>query len=145
MNQENVVAFPLDPEGIDDSNKRSYAKRWKHEALVRQYLVVPSFFLRCYANLKPYPLTLPEAMLVIQLMDFKWDSKDPFPSCKLLAQRMGVGDKRVRRLAQSLEGKGYLRRKMRMSTTNQYDLNPLFDALLKAMEEEVVSIKDRKK
>ena len=82
-------------------------------------------------------------MLVIQIMDFKWDAKDPFPSCKLLAQRMGVGDKRVRRLAQSLEGKGYLRRKMRMSTTNQYDLNPLFDALLQAMEAEVPSIKKK--
>ena len=73
-------------------------------------------------------------MFVLHLMEFKWDSKDPYPSYKVLAQRMGVSDKLVRRHARSLEEKKYLKRKQRLATTNLFDLTPLFDALLQAVE-----------
>jgi hypothetical protein len=45
---------------------------------------------------------------------------------------MGVSDKMVRRYAKSLETKKYLRRTLRTGQTNQFDLTPLFDAILKA-------------
>jgi DNA-binding transcriptional MocR family regulator len=70
-------------------------------------------------------------------MEFKWDSNDPYPSYKVLAQRMGVSDKLVRRHAQSLEIKGYLRRKQRIGDTNLFDLTPLFDALANAVADPV--------
>ena len=86
---------------------------------------------------------MPGAMLVVHLMEFKWDDKNPYPSYKTLALRMGVSDKRVRRLAQSLEQKGYLKRKMRMAMTNEFDLNPLFDVLAAAAEADLSSIQEK--
>jgi DNA-binding MarR family transcriptional regulator len=113
--------------------KYAFAQRWKHEPLFhRGYVVVPTTFLQVYADLKPHRLTGGEALFVIHLMEFKWDSADPFPGNRRLAQRMGLSDKMVRRYAQSLERKGYLRRHRRTGETNRFDLSPLFDALLKA-------------
>ena len=112
------------------TSKHAFAERWKHEALFEKgYVPVPVSFLQRYANLKPYPLTAGEALFVLHLMEFKWDSGDPFPGYKTLAKRMGVSDKMVRRHAKSLETKTYLRRKMRLAQTNLFDLSPLFDAL----------------
>lgn len=128
----------------DDVSKpdRSYGKRWKHEALLAGgYLVVPSQFMRYYARLRPYPLTVGEAMFVLHLMEFKWDEAEPYPSYKLLAQRMGCSDKLVRRHARSLEQKKLLKRKARRATTNLFDLTLLFDALLRTIEED----KDKEK
>lgn len=69
-------------------------------------------------------------------MEFKWDSKEPYPAYKTLARRMGISDKMARRHAQSLEIKGYLKRQIRRAKTNRFDLNPLFDALLKAVPDQ---------
>lgn len=115
---------------------RSFIKRWKHQSLfARGFLVVPTLFLHHYAHLKPHPLTPGEALFVLHLMEFKWDAKHPFPGYKTLAARMGLSDKMVRRYAQGLEAKKYLRRVMRVGQTNRFDLTPLFDALSKAVEQ----------
>jgi DNA-binding GntR family transcriptional regulator len=73
-------------------------------------------------------------MFVMQLMSFKWTDKLPFPSYQRLAERMSVSDKMVRRYAQALEAKSYLRRKQRKNNTNLFDLSGLFKALLQATE-----------
>src|SRR5262249_31395242 len=88
-------------------------------------------FLRNYSTLKPYPLTSSEALFVIHLMDFKWGEDAPFPSYKVLAKRMGVSEKQVRRQAQSLEVKKYLVREIcgSVKNTNRFDLRQLFAAL----------------
>ena len=109
---------------------RAHSARWQHPELLDDgYVPVPVEFLRHYASLKPYPLTSGEALFVIHLMQFKWDSDSPFPSYKTLAARMGVSDKMARRHAQRLEQKGYLRRVVRIGQTNRFNLTPLFDAL----------------
>ena len=114
--------------------RRSFAERWGHRKLFdRGFVVTPTFFLQYYARLKPHHLSAGEALFVIHMMEFKWDASEPFPGYKTLAERMGVSDKMVRRHAQSLEAKGYLRRHMRIGQTNRFDLMPLFDALLKMM------------
>jgi DNA-binding MarR family transcriptional regulator len=129
--QDISVLPPTSP----SSSERSFSKRWKHEGLlVDGYLVVPSQFMRLYARLKPYPLTVGEAMFVLHLMEFKWSEAAPYPSYRILAERMGCSDKLVRRHARSLEEKKLLRRKQRRATTNLFDLTPLFDALLNAIE-----------
>ncbi len=126
---ENIVNFPNTVSDID----RSRIARWKHEELfVKGYLIVPSLLLYSYARLKPHPLTAGEVLFIIHLMDFKWDERAPFPSYKTLAKRMGVSDKMVRRHAQTLEDKRYLRRVARRGLTNQFDLTPFFDALRNA-------------
>ena len=72
-------------------------------------------------------------MFVLQLMTFKWSATAPFPSYKTIAARMGITDKMARRYAAALEGKGYLRRQSRIGSTNSFDLQPLFDALKRAI------------
>jgi hypothetical protein len=120
---------------------RKLAARWgKHHNLFSRpegWVGVPDFFLRGHANLKPYALTSSEAMLVLQLMAFKWTEEDPFPSYARLATRMGVSMKQVRRIARSIEEKGYLKRVGRIGNSNKFDLQPLFDALAAAHQEEI--------
>ena len=110
--------------------ERSAAARWgNHKNLFTHgFLVVPHRFLQHYSLLDP-PLTTGEALFVLHLMSFKWDRELPFPSYKSLAQRMGVGEKAVRRYAQSLDRKGYLLRHYRKRASNRFDLTGLFDAL----------------
>jgi len=110
------------------------AARWKHPELFDSGFVgVPTHFLELYSLLNP-PLTSGEAIFVVQLMNFKWNSKAPFPGYATLARRMGLSDKAVRRHAAALEAKKYLRRIKRVGTTNKFELSPLFDALLVAKE-----------
>jgi len=123
------------PPSESSTGKRSFSARWLHPELFdKGFLVTPTVFLQKYSQLKPYPLTATEALFVLHLMEFKWDATHPFPGYKTLAQRMGVSDKMARRHAQSLESKGYLRREIRSGQTNRFDLKPLFDALLRSMD-----------
>jgi hypothetical protein len=119
---------------------RKLAARWgRHSSLFSRpegWVGVPDFFLRGHANLKPYALTPTEAMLVLQLMAFKWTEEDPFPSYARLAGRMGVTVKQVRRITRSIEAKGYLKRVGRIGNSNRFNLQPLFDALANAHREE---------
>lgn len=113
---------------------RTYADRWKYpELLTPGYLVVPSIFLLHYSRLKPHGLTNGEVLLVLHLMDHKWDQAAPYPSYGTLARRMGVSTKMVRRYAQTLEQKGCLQRVVRTGNTNLFDLGPLFSKLLEVV------------
>jgi hypothetical protein len=111
---------------------RSAAARWggDEELFKEGFLSVPHRFLRHYASLEP-PLTSGEALFVLQLMTFKWDEAAPFPSYDRIAKAMGVTHKMVRRYAQRLQRKGYLRREFQMRATNKFDLTGLFRALSK--------------
>ena len=109
---------------------RSATARWggEPEIFADGYLSVPTKFLRGYALLDP-PLTPGEALFVLQLMTFKWDTKAPFPAYKRISTVMGVSDKMARRYAQGLEKKGYLRRRFQERAPNQFDLSGLFETL----------------
>jgi DNA-binding MarR family transcriptional regulator len=114
---------------------RSLIARWTHEDLFdKGFVATPVRFLELYAHLQPFPLSPGEAMFVLELMSFKWTSASPFPSYKRIAERMNVTDKMVRRYAQSLETKGYLKRQVRKNTTNMFDLSGLFNALRAAVQ-----------
>jgi hypothetical protein len=109
---------------------RGVAKRWTTELTKDGWTAVSNFFLENYSRLSP-PLTTPEAMLVIHLMSFKWNEKLPFPGFKTLATRMGISQTAVRGHARRLDvWKKYLKRIKRVSQTNQFDLSPLFQALV---------------
>ena len=123
----------MPPEAVPQLRiSRDIAGRWGGDAalLVEGFVAVPTAFLKYCAQLKPYPLTVPESAFVLQLMVFKWDAKAPFPSYKTLAERMGVSVQYARRIARNLGTKGYLFRQVRYGMTNRFDLQPLFDALV---------------
>lgn len=125
-------AIPIRPPAVE--KQRSFAARWKHQELfAKGYVPVPIHFLEHYAQLTPFCLTVGEAMFVLHLMQFKWDDAAPFPGYKRIAAQMGISHKMARSHAKSLEVKGLLRREMRVSQTNKFDLSPLFDRLYKAV------------
>jgi hypothetical protein len=123
-----------------NSTKRSLTTRWgEHPALIEDgWVGVPVSFLTNYGRLIQHGgITTAEAMFVIQLMAFKWDEAEPFPSYETLARRMGVTPKQARRYARNLEEKGFLSRTLRIGNTNSFDLQPLFDALNDALHKPV--------
>jgi hypothetical protein len=122
---------------------RTVIARWEYKELFDNgFVAVPTRFLELYSLLKP-EITSGEALFIIQLMTFKWDKSAPFPGYNLLAKRMGLSDKAVRRFAASLETKKYLKRFTRQGTTNIFDLSPLFDALLRAQQQNPKVVKIR--
>jgi len=127
-----VSGFGEAVEILPSKVKRSVANAWTPELVKKGFVGLSRTFLREYAKLSP-PITHGEAMFIVHLMDFKWDSQAPFPGYKTIAGYMGVTVKQARRLAKSLDDKKYLRREIRESTTNRFFLEPLFEALKKRL------------
>lgn len=111
--------------------RRDVVTRWgRHDSLMRDgFTPVVNTFLRYTGKLKPYGLTPTEALFVLHLMSYKWDDNHPYPGYKGIAEAMGVSVMYVRRLAKRLETKQLLRRRQRIGSTNEFDLQPLFDVL----------------
>jgi hypothetical protein len=111
--------------------KWSATERWgsREGTFTLGFLLVPIKFLAHYRSLN---LTTNEAVFVLQLMTFKWDAADPYPSYAAIARRMGVSEKMARRYARALEQKGLLRRKFKRRDTNRFDLSSLLDAISRA-------------
>jgi DNA-binding transcriptional ArsR family regulator len=117
------------------------AKRWTNR-LGAHFCPVSTFFLENYHRLAAAPgqpgLNSTEAMLVIHLVDFKWDERDPFPTVGTLATRMGLTPRHVRDTLKSLQERGYVDRIPGASGgRNRYDLRGLFDALEALMDADV--------
>jgi hypothetical protein len=108
--------------------KRSAIERWgNHPNLFSAgFLVVPVKFLTNYSVLG---VSTNEAMFLLQLMTFKWDSAAPYPSYGRIARRMGISEKMARRYAKGLEQKGLLRRMFQNRAPNRFDLSALFQAV----------------
>lgn len=118
-----------------NNDKFAFEKRWAPELKAEGFVPVSTFFLENYHRLKPCDLTHGEAMFIIHLMQHKWTAEAPFPGYKTIAKRMRVSDKTARRLAASLEQKGYLKREARVGETNLFHLTKLIAALVKLKKE----------
>jgi hypothetical protein len=108
--------------------QRDVAARWTQKLADGGWTPICDAFLDSYRRLTP-PITNMEAILVVHLMRYKWDTSAPYPGFARLAGRMGLTMTAVRNHARSLEQKGYLQRKQRVGSTNKFDLTPLFRAL----------------
>jgi hypothetical protein len=108
------------------------------------FVAVPTRFLECRSAMKPLCLTPTEALFVIDLMAHKWSAAAPYPGFKRLAKWMGKSEGYVRRVARSLEIKGFLVRRHRRGYTNEFDLTPLFDRLEGHLEAPPPVIKTRR-
>jgi hypothetical protein len=88
-------------------------KRWTAR-LALPFCGVSSYFLANYHRLAAAPgqpgLNSTEAVLIIQLHDFKWDDRHPFPTVGTLAVRLGVTPRHVRDTMKALQERGYLLR-----------------------------------
>ena len=110
------------------------AARWT-PALMKRWVPVSSYFLANYHRLplhrQPTGLTSSEALLLLHLLDYKWDEKAPWPSLAVLARRMGVTRRAARMTLAKLEEKGLLRRAMPAGAirTSRYHIEGLFEQL----------------
>lgn len=117
--------------------------RWP-EKLANRFSTVSSYFLENYHRLGTQSgsrgLSSTEAMLVIHILDFKWDSRLPFPTVGTLARRLGVSSRHVRDTIKTLEERGYICRipKAR-GGANQYNMQGLYAALEAMMDTDVTA------
>ena len=110
---------------------RQIAVRWTPRLASAGWTPICDYFLRNYHRLK---ISHTEAMVIIHIMSFKWDSDAPFPALKTIAKRMGITAPSVRTHLRNLEGKRLLRRQMSIGTTNRFHLQPLFERLEELMD-----------
>lgn len=123
--------------------KNSIEARWT-KRLATQFCPVSSYFLNNYHRLKPNPaaraLNSTEAMVIIHLVDHKWDDRAPFPTVRTLATRMSLSVRGVRNALQTLESNGYVRREASATGgPNRYHLQGLFEALERLMATDVAA------
>ncbi|MCB9949857.1 MAG: helix-turn-helix domain-containing protein [Planctomycetaceae bacterium] len=127
-----AVATPnLKRKKVKGVTSRKIARRWTAKLAAKGFTPVCDYFLENYDRLN---LTNTEAMVIIHLMSYKWDSSKPFPSIGRLASRMGIGETAVRGHIRRIEQKGCLVRNFRTGNTNEFDLTPLFEKLEANME-----------
>jgi DNA replication protein len=118
--------------------KNAVSERWTPSIAKKGFTAVPSAFLANYIKLN---ITTSEAMLLLHLSSFKWSEKAPFPSVSRLARLMGCSERNIRKLCQSLESVGYIRRIGREGTSNAFDLTGLFEKLDELLQKEELSAK----
>jgi len=124
---------------------RSIAARWT-ERLAAPFCPVSSYFLQNYHRLGgSYGLNSTEAMLIVQLVDFKWSASAPYPTTATLATRLGISQRQVRSTLQRLEELGWLfRERPTQSSANRYRLEPLFRRLEQMKDDDERASKPRK-
>ena len=90
---------------------------------------VPTALLNRMSDIGEDGVTPTEMVFILQIMGFKWDEEDPYPSYKRIAEQMGISEPYARKIARNLEEKNLLIRQKREGTTNKFDLAPLFEKL----------------
>lgn len=106
--------------------------RWTRRIASRGFAPIAQVFLSAYAQ-KPLGLSTTEAMLVIQLISFKWTAEAPFPRVRVLAQRLGVTTRAVSMQLKRLEERGFVAR-IHRDRRYRFDMTGLFKALENWME-----------
>lgn len=150
MAKERTSHKELIEPAIEDKKSTKLQKlaiRWGGHSVILEngFTAVPRSFLKYAAELKPFSLGPAEMSFVLNLMYFKWDARAPFPSYKTLADRMGISVQYARDIARKLERKGFLTRTVRRGLPNQFDLQPLFDALARHVEAEMAAGREKKR
>jgi DNA-binding MarR family transcriptional regulator len=145
MPTDNVVPLPTMP--LQFAAPEDTAKKHKVEVrltpkLANGFCAVPSILIQGAHRLRPHEgaqgLTPTEVLVIIHLLDRKWDARMPFPAITTIAEQMGLKPRTVRGAIQRLEKLGYLKRHPMMNGgPNRYDLSGLFAALEKLLEEDV--------
>lgn len=123
-----------------DEPRQGFKARWGEKLEPLGFCPVSSFFLKNYSTLlgPNSGLSPADAMLVIHILDHKWDDKDPFPTVKSLAAKMGVTPRSVRKRLQVLESLELIQRIPALSGgPNRYRFTGLIERLERLMAEEM--------
>lgn len=115
-------------------DRKPAEKKWGKAVVDLGFSIVPSLLFRAQHRLG---LSNTHMVVLLQLADFWWDhNRKPFPSKKLLGERMDMHPRNVQKHISELETAGYLQRIARKrphggQTTNAYDLSGLVKKLKK--------------
>jgi hypothetical protein len=120
--------------------------KWGRQVMSIGFCILPALLFRAQRRLG---LSGMQLALITQIAEFWWQGgKFPFPKKDTLAQRMGISDKQVQRIARQLEQRGYLARETRMTahgqTSNTYNLSGLVKKL-KELAPEFISVAEQKR
>jgi hypothetical protein len=145
MPADNVVPLltaPLVNAAPEDTAKKHRVEVRLTPKLANGFCAVPSILIQGAHRLRPHEgaqgLTPTEVLILIHLLDRKWDARMPFPAITTVAEQMGLKPRTVRGAIQRLEKLGYLKRLPMMNGgPNRYDLSGLFAVLEKLMDEDV--------
>lgn len=143
-NDTNVI--PITQAKVTDTKKASERKYGK-PVIELGFCIVPSLLMWAQARLG---INSAQFNIIMQLADIWWKPGDvPFPSKKLLADRIGLSERQIQRHIAELETAGLVQRiprtrKGRGKTSNGYDLAGLV-ARLKALEPEFSQMKSENK
>lgn len=141
---DKIVALEefLKQSGKADTRKAS-EKKFGKPVMDVGFCITPSMLMKAQARLGLNPV---QFNIVMHLLD-QWWSADrlPWPSKRLLAERMGMSPRQVQRQIAELEGAGLIRRIARTrpgkgKTSNEYDLAGLV-AKMKSLEPEFTKAK----
>ena len=126
----------------NDEDRRVEA-RWSPTLAKGGWSPVPSFFLKNYHRLKPEGmpdargLNSTEAMLILQICDFKWTTEAPFPKVSTLAKHLGIKERQVRQSLKNLEELKLVRREPKYTGgPNQYFFEGLLERLHRMMQDD---------
>lgn len=108
--------------------------RFGEEILARGHTAIPNLVLNYYVRLG---LSGPELLFTIHVWQHWWSERDPYPSLRTIASRMGISVRQAKRYVESLEQKGFLRVIERFlpdgsQTTNEFDYSALIRAVVAA-------------
>lgn len=112
--------------------------RFGDEVLQRGHTAVPNLVLNYYACLGLSPA---EMLFTIHVWQHWWTERDPHPSLRTIAGRMGVSGRQAKRYVEALERKGFLHVVERFALhggqlTNEFDYSPLIRAVVEAARAE---------
>lgn len=114
-------------EGAKPSKKASEEK-WGKPVMDIGYAIIPSLIFKAQRRLG---LNSTQLTIIMHLADFWWEEKrKPYPSKKLLSERMNLSARQVQRHIADLEKMGLIKRVERYlhskgRTSNSYDLSGL--------------------
>ena len=106
--------------------------RFGDALLQHGFTVIPNLILDHYAQLG---ITHAEFVFTVHVWRYWWTERDPYPSLRTVAEKMGVTWRQAHRYAQSLESKQLLRITHRLDDqqgqmTNEYDFSPLIEKVI---------------
>jgi hypothetical protein len=120
---------------IKRQDKSKIVQIWG-DILDEGFTSVPNILLRYRSKLgiKPHHLAL-----IIDIMSFKWDSENPFPSYSTLAQRANMTDRGIRKTIHELERLNLLIRTQRFDEESGAQITTIFDfrPLIQRLKEEM--------
>lgn len=120
---------------IKQQDKSRIVQIWG-DVLDEGFTSVPNILLRYRSSLgiKSHHLAL-----IIDIMSFKWDSENPFPSYSALAERADMTERRIMQTTQELERLNLLIRTQRFDEDTGVQITTIFDfrPLIQKLKEEM--------